>query len=203
MSRRAPDTQRVFDLVAAAVGLVASSPLWLGAAIGVRLGSPGPVFHRAVRVGRDGVPFTLYKFRSMHTGAHAKGPGITVAGDARITRIGRVLRRSKLDELPQLLNVVKGEMSIVGPRPEDGRYVDRYTLGQREILRWRPGITSPASVLFRDEEAVLARIGGDLDAAYVAHMADKIDVDLRYFRERSVRGDLRIVVQTVSAIVRP
>ena len=201
MSRRA-DSQRLFDLVGAAVGLVVTSPLWAGAAVGVRLSSPGPILHRAVRVGRDGVPFTLYKFRSMRTGAHTMGPGITVAGDARITRVGRVLRGTKLDELPQLLNVLKGEMSIVGPRPEDGRYVDQYTPAQREILTWRPGITSPASVLFRDEEAVLARIGGDLDAAYVTHMADKIEVDLRYFRERSVLGDLRLVAQTLAAIGR-
>lgn len=194
-------SQRAFDVVAAAVGLVVSSPVWLAAAVAVKATSPGPVFHRARRVGRDGVPFTLYKFRSMRTGAHTMGPGITVAGDSRITKIGKVLRGTKLDELPQLLNVLKGEMSVVGPRPEDPRYVEQYTDAQREVLRWRPGITSPASVRYRDEEAVLAAIGGDLEAAYLTHMADKIDTDLAYFRHRSLVGDLRLIAQTAAAIV--
>ncbi len=128
------------------------------------------------------MPFELLKFRSMLVGAAASGPGITAHGDSRITSVGRVIRSTKLDELPQLVNVVRGEMSIVGPRPEDPRYVEWYTDAQREILRWRPGITSPASLTYRDEESVLAG-AENLDAAYRVVMADKIAIDLAYFRQ--------------------
>ena len=115
--------QRIIDLAISAIGLALLSPVFLVAALAIKLTSPGPVFHRAERIGREGVPFTLFKFRSMRANAAHAGPGITRAGDARITPIGRFLRRTKIDELPQLLNVIRGDMGLIGPRPEDPRYV--------------------------------------------------------------------------------
>jgi lipopolysaccharide/colanic/teichoic acid biosynthesis glycosyltransferase len=191
---------RLLDRVVAAVGLVALSPLLAAVAVGVALTSPGPVLHRATRIGVDGRSFTLLKFRSMRVGSAVDGPAITQHGDERVTRVGRVLRATKLDELPQLWNVMRGDMAIVGPRPEDPRYVERYTPEQRAILRFPPGITSPASLAYRDEEAVLARrvAGGQtLDEAYAEVMADKLRIDLDYVRTRHVRDDVRIVTRTV------
>lgn len=197
----APDYRgkRMLDLGLASVALIICSPLVLVLSLGVRLSSPGPVLHRATRAGRRGEPFTLLKFRSMRPNSSAQGPAITAAGDPRITRFGRLLRRSKLDELPQLINVLKGEMSIVGPRPEDPRYVERYTAEQRRILAWRPGITSPASVTFRDEETILAA-AVDLEATYRAVMAEKIGIDLEYFERATLVGDLAWMGRTVFAV---
>ncbi len=193
--------KRLFDLVIAAVGLVVLSPVLLITAVAIRLTSHGPALHRARRIGRDGLPFELLKFRSMSVDAATSGPGITAHGDTRITPVGRVIRSAKLDELPQLVNVLRGEMSIVGPRPEDPRYVKWYTDVQREILRWRPGLTSPASLTYRNEESVLAG-AENLDAAYRVVMADKIAIDLTYFRTQSLLGDLAVLGRTVRAIAR-
>lgn len=193
--------KRAVDLILGGGALVLGAPLILTLALAVRLTSPGPALHRATRVGRGGRPFTLYKFRSMRIGAAAAGPGITASGDPRITRVGALLRATKLDELPQLWNVVRGEMSLVGPRPEDPRYVERYTPDQRRILHWRPGITSPASVTYRDEERILAA-ATDLDAAYATVMADKIAIDLAYFEKATLLGDLRWIGRTLLAVVR-
>jgi lipopolysaccharide/colanic/teichoic acid biosynthesis glycosyltransferase len=177
------------------------APLFLVLALLVRSASGRPVLHRARRVGRHGEVFTLYKFRSMRIEA-AAGPGVTAAGDARITRVGKLLRKAKLDELPQLLNVVRGDMSIVGPRPEDPRFVAWYTPEQREILSWRPGITSPASIAFRDEEALLAG-ADDLDLRYREVMAQKLSVDLAYFPNATLRSDLRLIYRTLLAVIAP
>src|SRR5205814_1701678 len=133
----------LFDLFAAAAALVIVSPLFAVAAVAVKLSSRGPVFHRGRRVGRNSVPFDIFKFRSMRVGEG--GPAITAAGDPRVTAVGSLLRKSKLDELPQLINVLRGEMSLVGPRPEAPGYVALYDAEQRRILSVRPGITSPAS----------------------------------------------------------
>ncbi|MEW6580001.1 MAG: sugar transferase, partial [Chloroflexota bacterium] len=157
--------KRPFDLLASAIGLVFLSPLFALIALLIRLSSPGPIFYRARRVGRCGREFTLYKFRSMVANADRQGPGITTAGDPRVTPIGRVLRRTKLDELPQLWNVLRGDMSLVGPRPEDPRYVALYTPEQRRVLDVRPGITSLASIEYRHEEAVLR--GPDWEQRYI------------------------------------
>jgi lipopolysaccharide/colanic/teichoic acid biosynthesis glycosyltransferase len=193
--------RRALDVVVAVTGLVVLAPVALVIALVVRLTSRGPAFHRAERVGRDGRPFTLVKFRSMEVDAAAAGPGITAGGDRRVTRIGRTLRSTKLDEIPQLLNVLKGEMSVVGPRPEDSRYVDLYDAEQREILRWRPGITSPASIEFRDEEQRLAA-AADLESAYREIMAEKIAIDLEYFRRAKVIDDFRVIGRTAGALLR-
>lgn len=193
-------SRRALDLSISAVALAVMWPVLATCALAVKLSSPGAVLHRAERVGRGGAPFTLYKFRTMVVGAAAMGPGVTAGDDPRVTRIGRLLRKSKLDELPQLFNVVLGDMSLVGPRPEDARYVKCYTEAQREILAYRPGITSPASVRYRDEESLLSG-AEDLDAAYLELMGHKIDIDLEYLRRRSSVGDLKVLASTARAIV--
>lgn len=193
-------TRRALDVTVAVLGLALLWPVLVVVAIAVAWSSPGPVLHRAQRVGRGGQPFTLFKFRTMVRDAAASGPGVTAGGDARITKVGRVLRRTKLDELPQLVNVLLGDMSLVGPRPEDERYVQFYTPEQRRILDVRPGITSPASITYRDEEAVL-RGADDLEAAYRELMAEKIRIDLDYLQRRSVRSDLGVLWRTALAVV--
>ena len=195
--------KRTIDTVGAAAGLIVLSPVLAVIALGVKRSSPGPAIHRARRVGRDGELFTLYKFRTMRVGATAQGPGVTVSRDPRITRIGALLRRTKLDELPQLLNVVRGDMSLVGPRPEDPRYLDWYTDEQRQLLRLRPGITSPASLRYRAEEEILAAAvtaHGDLDAAYRTVQAEKLAFDLDHWQQPSLRADLRLMLETVRAV---
>jgi lipopolysaccharide/colanic/teichoic acid biosynthesis glycosyltransferase len=168
----------------------------------IKLDSPGPVFHRAQRTGKDSKPFRLYKFRSMVVGAHRDGPAITPAGDRRITRAGRVLRRTKLDELPQFLNVLKGEMSLVGPRPEDPRYVALYTPAQREVLRVRPGVTSAASLTYRHESSLLS--GEDWEQRYVNEiLPHKLAVELDYLAHRTVVSDLGLVLRTLLALLLP
>jgi len=194
---------RALDVTVAVVALVLTSPLWLLIAIAVRAGSPGPVLFRGERVGRDGVPFSILKFRSMTAGAASEGPAITAGGDARVTRVGRVLRRTKLDELPQLVNVLRGEMSIVGPRPEAPAFVARYDAEQRELLRWRPGITGAASLAYRDEEAVLAAAGDDWEAYYISTvMPAKARLDIDYCRQRTATSDLRLIARTIASVVR-
>lgn len=191
---------RCVDLAGAGIGIALLSPLLLGLALLVRVTSPGPAIFRSTRVGRGARPFTLYKFRSMIANADLQGPAITAANDTRITGLGRLLRRSKLDELPQLLNVLKGDMSLVGPRPEAPGYVALYNRDQLKILEARPGMTSPASLQFRDEETQLT---GEAWDDYYVHtvMPAKLAIDLDYLRQRTVRSDLRLVIQTVKSLV--
>ena len=193
--------RRLLDIVVALVGLISLSPLWLLIAISLVLDSPGPLFYRARRVGKDGNLFDLYKFRSMVTDADRRGPAITAAGDTRVTRVGRILRKTKLDELPQLLNVLRGEMSLVGPRPEDPRYVALYTPEQRQVLQVRPGITSAASLAFRHEEALLT--GADWETTYRTEvLPSKLAIDLDYLRQRTLRSDLQLILHTIAAMAR-
>jgi len=191
--------KRLFDLVAAFTVLILLFPLLVLIAIAIKLDSPGPVFFRGQRVGRDGHLFRIYKFRTMTLDAAQRGPGITAAGDPRITRIGRTLRQLKLDELAQLVNVVRGEMSLVGPRPEDPRYVALYTPEQRRVLSIRPGITSLASLRFHHEEKVLQ--GEDWERTYREDvLPTKLQIELDYLEHRSVWRDLGIIAQTVLAL---
>lgn len=186
-------------MAAAGIGLVVLSPLLAGLALWIRLSSPGPVLYCAERAGRGGRPFRLYKFRSMVVNAAALGPGITTRDDPRVTRVGRFLRRTKLDELPQLLNVLKGEMSLVGPRPEDVRFVRRYSAEQRRILDYKPGITSAASLQFRNEEELLK--GDDWEAVYFeVLMPEKIRIDLAYLEKRTVVSDVGLILKTIGAL---
>ena len=189
---------RAFDLPVALAGLVLTSPVVAAAAIAVKLDSRGPVFYSGSRVGRDGKPFRIHKLRTMRA---ATGPSITAGDDPRITRVGRFLRRTKIDELPQLLNVVKGEMSLVGPRPEDPDFVALYTLEQRRLLSVRPGITGPAAVEFADEEALLS--GGDGQKRYVEQvMPRKLAVELAYADRATFASDLGILMRTASLLAR-
>ena len=190
---------RLLDVVGSVAGLLILSPLFGVLAIAVKLSSPGPVLHRGQRVGRAERLFTLYKFRSMRVGE--AGPSITVAGDPRVTGVGRFLRRTKLDELPQLINVLVGDMSLVGPRPEAPRYVAMYSTEQRRILAARPGITSPASLRYRSEEDLLS--GPDWERAYVERVIpEKLRIDLEYMDRRTFGSDLGIVARTVASLLR-
>lgn len=195
--------KRGFDLFASAFGLLLLSPVFLVLAFLIKIDSPGPVFFRQERVGRQGRLFRIHKFRTMVTDAERKGLQITVGADARVTRVGAVLRRFKLDELPQLIDVVLGDMSLVGPRPEVPRYVACYPEGIRQIvLSVRPGITDRASIEYKDENRILG-LANDPHRAYVEEV---LPVKLRYYADyvanRSFFGDIRIILATLVAIVR-
>jgi len=178
------------------VGLVFLSPVLLLIAILIRLDSKGSSFYQTARVGQDGKLFQVFKFRSMVVDADKQGPGITITGDRRVTKVGGFLRRTKLDELPQLWNVLKGDMSLVGPRPEDPRYVALYTPEQQAILQIKPGITSAASLAYRHEEQILA--GSDWEEIYCSEvMPSKIAIDLSYLEQRTLLTDLKLISQTI------
>jgi lipopolysaccharide/colanic/teichoic acid biosynthesis glycosyltransferase len=186
---------RGLDMVGSVAGLVLLSPLLLGLALAVRLSSPGPALFKSVRVGRFGRPFRLYKLRTMVKDASSQGPAITTASDSRVTPLGRYLRKYKLDELPQLINVLYGDMSLVGPRPEDPRYVAQYSREQLALLDARPGITSPASLLHSSEEDELT--GDDWETFYLSHvLPEKLAVDAEYLRTRTVFTDVRTIAET-------
>ncbi len=186
--------KRMLDIVVAAVGLLVLAPLMIVIAILIVLDSPGGVFFKGKRVGQYGKIFYLYKFRSMVADAPSRGASITSKGDPRVTRIGRVLRKTKLDELPNLINVLKGEMSLVGPRPEAPDWVARYTEQQRAVLNVKPGITGLAQIKYRNEEELLS--AGDLETTYLRIMNDKLAIDLDYVAHRSLGLDLRILWET-------
>jgi len=203
--------KRAFDVFVAAVGLVVTAPLWPVIALALKLTSGGPALYAAERVGRHGVPFRMLKFHTMVARSHAAappsragdpGPRVTAADDPRITPLGRFLRARRLDELPQLLNVLAGHMSVVGPRPEDPRYVATYTAEQRRVLSVRPGLVSPAVLAYRDEEQLLAAVD-DVEAEYLSTVLPaKLALDLAYVDSRSLAGDLRIMWTTVRMLVR-
>ena len=189
--------KRLFDLLISVPGLVIASPILAVAAVAIKLETPGPVFYRGTRVGLAGREFQILKLRSMRAGPARSGPAVTSGDDPRITSVGRFLRRTKLDELPQLWNVIAGDMSLVGPRPEDPEFVKLYTPEQRRVLSVRPGITSPTSLAFRNEEAMLADAGGA--GAYAQDvMPRKLAMDLEYVDHRSFRGDLAILGRTAA-----
>ena len=204
--------KRAFDLCAATTGVLLLSPLLAAIALWIRLDSPGPVLFRQVRVGRHGVPFDILKFRTMAAQPPVQPqPGVppnlqrllTVGRDPRITRAGHFLRKYKLDELPQLFNVVQGTMSLVGPRPEVPRYVACYPPRERElVLSVKPGVTDWASILYKDENAILGQ-ALDPERAYIETiLPTKLEYYVRYVRERTFWVDLRIIFQTLRAIAR-
>ena len=194
--------KRAFDLALAALGLVLLSPLLAAIALAVTLDSPGPVFFRQERVGRGGVSFRIHKFRTMRHDAAGAGPQLTVGADARITRVGAFLRRTKLDELAQLLDVLAGSMSLVGPRPEVPRYVALYPAALRDVvLSVRPGLTDLASIEFRDEAALLAR-DADPEREYVeVVMPRKLALAARYVKARSLALDVTILWRTLCLLI--
>jgi lipopolysaccharide/colanic/teichoic acid biosynthesis glycosyltransferase len=195
--------KRMFDSVAAAIGLLVLSPLLLVLLLLVKLSSPGPVFYWQERVGRNGKIFRIVKFRSMVEDADKRGPALTSAGDHRITALGRMFRRLKLDELPQLWNVLKGEMSLVGPRPEVPCYVESYSDSQRRVLAVRPGITDPGSILYRHEEQLLGD-QPDPDRYYrEVILPHKLNLNLEYVSHISFSHDLSLLLLTTGCIVLP
>lgn len=192
--------KRAFDIFFSIVGLVFLSPVFVISALAVKRGSRGPVFYKQVRMGRGFKPFSILKFRTMVVDADKKGSLITSGGDSRITGIGRILRKTKLDELPQLINVLKGEMSFVGPRPEVKKYVDLFREDYKKVLSVRPGITDIASLRFQDEEGMLAS-QSDPDKYYrEVHLPIKIKYAEEYIRRSSVHFDVWIILLTIMKI---
>ena len=195
--------KRWFDLLASGLGLIALSPLLMLIALLIKLDSKGPVFFRQERVGRFGKVFRIHKFRTMITDAERKGLQITVGADARVTRVGGTLRKYKLDELPQLIDVLIGDMSLVGPRPEVPRYVACYPEETKDIvLSVRPGITDRASIEYKDENRILG-LAEDPHRAYVEQVLPvKLGYYINYVRRLTFLGDLKIILATLVAIVR-
>lgn len=199
-SLRVLDAKRIFDLAASSVGLVVTSPLLIAAAVAIRLESGRPVMFRQERVGRGGRTFRIHKFRTMR--ADGAGPLITSTHDHRVTRIGAVLRRTKLDELPQLIDVLVGDMSLVGPRPEVPAYVAMWPAEAREmILSLRPGITDPASIVLRNESDVLAAAADPEDHYVNSLLPRKVAMYVDYVRNQSFGLDMRVLVNTMRAVV--
>ena len=195
--------KRVFDLTSSLAAIVLLSPLLIVFSLLILLTMGWPVFYRQWRVGRNGRHFRIIKFRSMVKNADRQGPAVTVGGDPRITRIGKILRKYKFDELPQLLNVLAGHMSVVGPRPEVPEYVAFYTDEQKRVLSVRPGLTDPASIVYRDEESILARYD-DTRTAYVEKiMPAKLRLNPAYLEKATFGGDLALVFTTLKKLFRP
>ena len=193
--------KRIFDIVSSGLGLILLSPLFLIVAIWIKLDSPGPVFYLQTRVGRFNKDFKLYKFRSMRIGSD-KGSQVTIGDrDPRVTRAGYWLRKYKIDELPQLINVFIGDMSLVGPRPEVRHYVDYWTPEQMHVLDVRPGITDAASIRFRNESEFLKKVD-DPEKHYIeVLMPMKLDLYLQYVNYHSFKGDIRLILETIWTVI--
>ena len=193
--------KRLFDILASFIGLIIISPVFLILGIWIKLDSKGPVFYKQIRVGRGNKDFFLYKFRSMRVGADKDGL-ITVGGrDPRVTRSGYYIRKYKLDEFPQLINVLKGDMSLVGPRPEVRKYVEMYTPEQMHVLDVRPGITDLASIRYRNENELLEK-AEDPDKYYIeVIMQDKLRINLEYIKNHSFLYDIKLIFGTFWAII--
>jgi lipopolysaccharide/colanic/teichoic acid biosynthesis glycosyltransferase len=189
--------KRMFDIVVAAVALVVLFPLLVLTALLIKLDSPGPIFFRQERIGRNFRPFGIYKFRTMVQEASAHGGLITVGEDRRITRVGRILRKTKVDEIPQLINILKGEMAIVGPRPEIRYYVELFRRDYEEILKVRPGLTDLASLKYRDEASLLGKAANP-EAEYMTRvLPEKIRLAKDYLRRSSFLFDLSLILKTL------
>ncbi len=193
------EAKRTFDLIASSIGLVMLAPLFLVIAGAIRYDTPGPVFYRGVRIGLNGIPFRIMKFRTMVPDAESLGSKVTARDDARVTRVGKTLRRYKLDELPQLINVLRGDMSVVGPRPEVSEYTSLYTDEERLILSVRPGITDYASIELVQLGEV---VGSDThDGAFEERVRRVLEVKnalrVKYVREQTFIGDIKLVLLTL------
>lgn len=192
--------KRCFDIIASFLGIILLSPVLLIIGFSVKCTSKGPVFFKQIRIGRYGKQFKILKFRTMFEGSDKKGLSITVGADSRITGAGKFLRKTKLDELPQLFNVFIGDMSFVGPRPEVPKYVEMYNERQREVLKIRPGITDYASIYFRNESELLAE-AEDPEREYIENiMPAKIEYSLKYMKEMNVFLDIKIIFSTLFAV---
>ena len=193
--------KRLFDIVASGIGLVLLGPLFLVLAIWIKMDSKGPVFYRQVRVGKNNKNFRILKFRSMHVGAD-KGSLVTIGGhDSRITRSGYYIRKYKFDEIPQLINVLIGDMSLVGPRPEVRYYVNYWTSEQMHVLDVRPGITDPASIKFRNENELMEKAEAPEDYYINVIMQEKIKLYLEYVENASFWYDIKLIFMTFKVII--
>jgi lipopolysaccharide/colanic/teichoic acid biosynthesis glycosyltransferase len=206
MSRRrasaSPGLPRSVEVALASAGLAALWPVLLGCAVAVKTTSTGPVLFRQKRMGKDGRPFTLMKFRTMRV--NNAGLGVTAKNDQRITRVGALLRKSKLDELPELFNIVLGDMSFVGPRPEVERYVNLKDPLWQEVLQARPGLTDPVTLRLRNEEELLAAVDGDRERFYLDVLQQwKLRGYTSYLRERTWQRDVQLIIDTVLAVAMP
>lgn len=189
--------QRSFDFIVSLIAIVALSPLFAIIALAIKIDSKGPVFFRQKRMGRNLKPFNILKFRTMSDRLNNRVPDITIAGDSRITKVGRVLRKYKIDELPQFINILRGEMSFVGSRPEIPKYVYSFKKDYKFLLKWRPGMTDPASLVYRNEESVLAR-SANWEKHYMEHiLPHKIRLSVHYLENRRFFSDLKIIFITI------
>ena len=191
--------KRLLDIAVSLAALAILSPVFTVIAVAIKFDSAGPVLFRGKRIGQHGKPFHIIKFRSMVQNAPQKGTAITAKDDPRITRVGHIIRKTKLDELPSFWNVLMGEMSLVGPRPESPSWVEKYTPTQRIVLDVKPGITGLAQIKYRDEESMLDQV--NLEQDYRKIMNDKLDIDLDYIQRQSLWLDFQILFKTVIAIL--
>jgi len=197
-----PVAKRLFDILFSLIGLAVLSPLFAVVALLIRLDSEGPVFYRGVRAGKDGKPFRIFKFRTMVVNADKIGGPSTSADDPRLTKVGKILRRYKIDEFPQMINILKGEMSFVGPRPEVLQEVELYTDEERLLLTVPPGMVDYATTRFHNEEEIL-RGAADPHQAYREKIRpEKIRLGLEYVRTRSFWGDIKILLQFIATLIR-
>lgn len=194
--------KRLFDIVASSIGLILLSPILILIAICIKLDSKGPVFFKQIRVGKNKELFKIYKFRTMVTDAEKLGKQITIGNDTRITKVGTFIRKCKLDELPQLINVLNGDMSLVGPRPEVPKYVELYDDYQEQILLVQPGITDYASIEFRNESEILGE-SENPESKYINDiMPYKIELNIKYIKNISLYEDLKLITRTIKAIAK-
>ncbi len=195
--------KRIFDLAASATALLLLSPLLLVVAVAIKMSSKGPVFYRQTRIGQNGQPFRIVKFRSMRVNADRSGGSLTAAGDPRVTRIGQVLRDLKLDELPQFWNVLLGDMSLVGPRPEVQEYIGLFSEARRRVLTVRPGITDPASIAYRHEEVILGKQENPEKHYREVVLPDKLNLNLEYLDRMSFLYDVSLLLHTTGSVLLP
>jgi len=194
-------TKRAFDAFGALLGLLLLSSVLIAAALLIKLDSRGPVFFRQERIGKGFRPFVIYKFRTMVQDALRKGGPITVGEDSRITRVGRVLRKTKIDEIPQLINVLKGEISLVGPRPEVRKYVEMFKQDYAEILTVRPGMTDLASIKYRNEVTILGQVQNPEEEYIKQILPDKITLAKKYIQRHSLLFDVTIIFRTLLKLI--
>lgn len=192
--------KRIFDFTCSLIGLILLSPFFFIIAIAIKMDSKGPVFFKQKRIGKNGNPFEIYKFRTMVVDAESLGKQITVGEDPRITRVGSFLRKYKLDEFPQLINVLIGDMSLVGPRPEVPRYVEIYNDVQRKVLLVKPGITDYASIEFRNENDILGKSNNPEEEYINVIMPTKLDLNLKYIDEMSFLHDIKLIFRTIGRV---
>lgn len=194
--------KRFFDMFVSLIAIIVLSPFFILIALLIKIGSNGPVLFKQTRIGRNELPFEIYKFRTMVVDAEKLGTQITIGKDPRITKIGHFLRKTKLDELPQLFNVLKGEMSFVGPRPEVPKYTKLYSEQQRLVFTVRPGITDYASIKYRDENELLGNVENPEKVYIEEIMPDKLHLNIEYIQRRSLLEDIKIIFLTVMKIMK-